>query len=290
MIEVFSSGGGTQSCCIAVMILKGELPRPDFTVIADTGREMPTTWEYLENIVIPAFSKSGLAIHRIKASEYASPWGKGLFATSGHLMVPAYSNINGEASKLSAYCSGAWKAETVDRWFSITQKITRSKYRKWIGFSCDETKRVNRMSAGKEFKSGLIRFPLVEKFIRREEAIQIVIGYGWPEPPRSRCFDCPNQSDLEWLEVKENHPPLFESAIERDQFIRTRDAHAFLHSSITPLKPPSFQRRIYSARGAQKGSVLYDHPTPLNQPQTRMVQPHGGTRFDGDARARVLRG
>jgi len=43
MIEVFSSGGGTQSISITALIIQGRLPKPDFTVIADTGREMPTT-------------------------------------------------------------------------------------------------------------------------------------------------------------------------------------------------------------------------------------------------------
>lgn len=60
MFEVFSSGGGTQSCCISVMILQGRLPKPDFVVIADTGREMPTTWQYLDAVVRPAFKKEGI--------------------------------------------------------------------------------------------------------------------------------------------------------------------------------------------------------------------------------------
>lgn len=236
MIQVFSSGGGTQSCAISVLILQGKLPRPDYVVISDTGREMPTTWQYLDSVVRPAFKAIGLEVHRVKRSEFASPWGRKLFATSGDLMIPAFSNQNGKPSKLSAFCSGAWKSETIDRWFSITQGLTRSKYVKWIGFSFDETTRILRMQKGKEFKKGLIRFPLVEIPTRRHEAIEIVEKYGWPEPPRSRCFDCPNQSDKEWHQVKTIFPPLFKKAIQRDEQIRERDAHAFLHSSIAPLK------------------------------------------------------
>lgn len=256
MIEVFSNGGGTQSCCIAVMILKGELPRPAFTVIADTGREMPTTWEYLEKVVAPAFEAAEMKIYRIRASEYALPPRRGVFARSGQLMIPAYSNLGGKPSKLSAFCSGAWKVETVERWLSIEHGLTRSKYRKWIGFSVDEVNRIMRMRRGKEFKQGLIRFPLVEKFIRRDEAIKIVTEFGWPEPPRSRCFDCPNQSDLEWLEVKENHPPLFEAAINRDEFVRTKDPHAFLHSSITPLKSVDLSKDDTLSKGCADGECF----------------------------------
>jgi len=184
MIEVWSSGGGTQSCAIAVLIAQGVLPKPDFAVIADTGKEMPTTWTYLEQVVQPALRNIGLEIHRVKASEFASPWGRGVFATSGQLMVPAYSNLGGKASKLSAYCSGAWKSEVIDRWFSQVHGITRSKYRKWIGFSFDETTRILRMQSGKEWKSGLIRLPLVyDRILRRHEAINVVLKHGWTAPP-----------------------------------------------------------------------------------------------------------
>jgi hypothetical protein len=44
MIEVFSSGGGTQSAAIAALIVQGRLPKPDFVVIADTDYECSSTW------------------------------------------------------------------------------------------------------------------------------------------------------------------------------------------------------------------------------------------------------
>jgi hypothetical protein len=237
LVEVFSTGGGTQSCAISCLIIEGKLPRPDYVVIADTGREMPTTWQYLDAVVRPAFKEIGLEVHRISKEEYAAPWGRDIFATSGHLMIPAFTTQNGEISKLSAFCSSAWKAEVCDRWFAKTLGITRSQRRHWIGFSLDEPKRWGRMIDGKEFKSGLIRLPLVHDIpTRRHEAIRIVEKHGWPKPPRSRCFDCPNQSDFEWAEVQSDYPKNFQQAIERDETMRLRDTHAFLHQSAKPLR------------------------------------------------------
>lgn len=234
--QVFSSGGGTQSTAIAALIVQGKLPKPDFAVIADTGREMPTTWEYIEQVTRPALASVGVEIVRVKASDYAAPWGRQVFATSGHLMIPAFSNLDGKASKLSAFCSGAWKSKVVDSYLSKTFGLKRKHFVKWIGFSFDETTRILRMQEGAEFMAGLIRFPLVtDAQVRRQEAISIVRKIGWPTPPRSRCWMCPNQSDLEWAEVKENHPKLFQEAIEMDESIRLRDPHAFLHSTIKPL-------------------------------------------------------
>ena len=42
--SVWSSGGGTQSSAIGVLILKELLQRPDVALIVDTGRENPETW------------------------------------------------------------------------------------------------------------------------------------------------------------------------------------------------------------------------------------------------------
>jgi len=237
MIEVFSSGGGTQSCAIAGLIVQGRLPKPDFCVIADTGREMPTTWAYLDAVTRPALATVGVEVHRVKASEFAAPWGRQIFANSGQLMIPAYTDQAGRLSKLSAFCSGAWKAEVVDSWLSKVHGVTRSGVRKWIGFSRDETTRIIRMRRGEEFLKGRILLPLVTDVpTTRQECIALVKAMGWPKPPRSRCWMCPNQSDREWAEVQRDHPAEFAQAVALDESNRERDAHVWLHSTGKPLK------------------------------------------------------
>lgn len=163
-VQVFSSGGGTQSCYIAALIVQGRLPKPDICVIADTGYENHRTWEYMDKVIAPALAGVGCEIHRVSAREYAAPWGRDVFAGSGQLMIPAYTDMSGvvgKLSKLSTYCSNAWKQEVVDRWLSKERGITRSHYVKWIGFIRDEVKRVFRMAKGEEYQKGLIRFPLI---------------------------------------------------------------------------------------------------------------------------------
>lgn len=237
MIEVFSSGGGTQSTAIAALIVQGRLPKPDFVVIADTGREMPTTWQYLDAVTRPALEAVGVRIDRVMTSEWVSDAAREVFHQNGDLLIPAFSNQSGEPSKLPAFCSNEWKARCIDRWLRAQHDFTRSDYRKWIGFSLDETKRVLRMQQGDEYKRGRIRIPLVHDIpTRRHEAIRIVERMGWPKPPRSRCWMCPNQADAEWREVKDDYPELFQKAIELDESIRERDPHAFLHSTIKPLR------------------------------------------------------
>ena len=183
--EVLSSGGGTQSTAIAALIVQGRLPKPDLMAIVDTGREMPTTWAYMDEVTIPEMKKIGIEVHRVKAMKYANNWGhpSRMFATNGDLLLPAFSSINN--SKLSAFCSKAWKQEAMNRYLKQEHGITRKQYRKWICFSLDETRRVLNMQRGEEWKRGLIRFPLVEDVpTKRNESIRIVERMGWPTPPR----------------------------------------------------------------------------------------------------------
>ncbi len=52
-LQILSNGGGTQSTAMIVLIAQGVLQRPDAIIIADTGREASTTWEYLEQVTGP---------------------------------------------------------------------------------------------------------------------------------------------------------------------------------------------------------------------------------------------
>jgi 3'-phosphoadenosine 5'-phosphosulfate sulfotransferase (PAPS reductase)/FAD synthetase len=88
--EVWSCGGGTQSVAIAALICQGRLPKPDVSVIADTGYEKQSTWDYYESVLKPNLSKVGVDLVRVTRAEWACDWGKGLFATSGDLLMPAF--------------------------------------------------------------------------------------------------------------------------------------------------------------------------------------------------------
>lgn len=239
LVEVFSSGGGTQSTAIAALIIQGRLPKPDYIVIADTGRETETTWSYLDAVVRPALADIGLTVHRIGPEWQSMPaHEKNWLTHNGNtVLIPGWSNVNdGKVGKLPGFCSAKWKVKVVDRWLSKECSITRSKYRKWIGFSLDEYRRATRIMAGEEGQKDLIRLPLVNDVpLRRNEAIQLVKDMGWPEPPRSRCWMCPNQGNEEWLDLKLNHHDEFAEAVKFEQEVQARDCFLWLHKAGTPL-------------------------------------------------------
>lgn len=232
MKEVWSSGGGTQSCAIAALIIQGKLPKPDIAVMANTGRETSATFEYLHKWVQPALDSVGVTVYVVNASDY-SYCGDSIVNAQGTLLIPAFSDLGGQKSKLPAYCSAYWKRDSIDRWLSKEHGITRSMCKKWLGYGKEEQARWVRCMASDEYKSGLLRLPLVVDYpMRRHECQMLIKKMGWPEAPRSRCWMCPNQSDSEWRSLTADE---FEKAIKFDEELRKIDKHAFLHSSCKPL-------------------------------------------------------
>lgn len=238
--QVWSCGGGRQSCAIGALITDGTLPKPDIAVIADTGRERFTTFPYLRRYVIPALEAVGVALNIIKAEEW-SYCGTRYIDGSGDLMLPAYHTTYGVEGKNSPDCSGARKRDAINRWLSSVHRITRSQYVKWIGFSRSpkEMVRAVRMNQSKKEGGGKSRFPLIELGLTTEDCLRIVRERGWPEPKVSACWMCPNLKDSERAELSDEEKVL---AVEFDEQMRVQFPNTFLHRSFQPLASVDFTK------------------------------------------------
>lgn len=228
--QVWSCGGGTQSAAIAALICLGKLPKPDLSIIVDTGREKSSTWRYLDDVLRPSLAKVGVEIHRVQKNKYTD-WD--LHDSSGVILIPAFTILNGQEGRKSAFCSDKWKRRVTMRWLR-EQGVERCD--NWLGISCDELRRV-RASRDKWLNHV---FPLVALRIFRDNCPQIVAEMGWPKPPRSACWMCPNMRDAEWSEMKENDPEDFALAVQFDHDIRKDDPGLFLHDAYIPLDQVNF--------------------------------------------------
>lgn len=222
-------GGGRQSAAIAVLIIKGQIPMPDWVCIADTGREKTTTWNYLRDVVQPAFPKQ---IHIIDKAQYATV---DLYRNDD-LLIPAFTNINGGVSKLETFCSNEWKARVCDRWLKKTQRV--KKFIPWIGFSFDERRR---WEAKRRSMGDGVWFPLVDAVrMGKTDCVELVKSFGWPSPPGSACWMCPNQDDGDWLA---NTPEDMEKAAALEKELQAKDPYIFLHRSCVPIDQVKFDPR-----------------------------------------------
>jgi hypothetical protein len=244
LAEIFSCGGGTQSAAISALIVQGRIPKPDYVCIVDTERERATTWQYLDAVLRPALASVGLEIHRIRKSEWGSkpPHGFDYLSHNGKtVLLPAFTNQTDEVGKLPGFCSKTWKVETQERYCRKAIGIPAKLQKRWIGFSLDETRRATRMMRSEDYQAGKIWFPLIHGIpLRRQGAIAVVKAMGWPDPPRSACWNCSNQSDPEWRDLKENSPDEFRAACELEKEVQKIDPFAWFHSSCIPLSEVDF--------------------------------------------------
>lgn len=229
--QIWSSGGGTQSTAIAALICQGKLPVPDLAIIIDTEREMETTWSYLDAWVGPALKSMGLNIHRVPKSDFT----KIDLYRNNDLLIPAYTTQNGQISKLPTFCSNEWKQRVMRRW-ATAQGVKRADI--WIGFTIDEIHRLKFRKSGKWDD----KYPLIDLRMTRGDCIALVERMGWPEPPRSSCWKCPNKRAHEWQWMKENSPVDFQKAVDFQYEIQKKDPYVWLTEHAKPLEEIDFSQ------------------------------------------------
>ena len=220
MTEILSYGGGTQTAAMCVLVAQGKLPRPDYVIAADTGREMPSTWEYADRYMRPLLATVGLELHIAPHSLVT----RDLYSSNGDLLVPAYT----ASGKLPTFCSSEWKARVVHR-YARQVLGTGTDLTNWIGFSLDELNRVK----GEEGR----RYPLIDLMLTKADCEHVITAAGLPLPRKSRCWMCPHQHNAEWREVRAD-AELWRQAVELDQEIRENDERGgvYLHPQRVSLE------------------------------------------------------
>lgn len=225
--QVVHYGGGFQTAAMLVLIGEGVIPRPDRVVIADTGLEVRSTWDYLENHARPyLLAKAGLDIEVAPHSLATVD----LYSHKGTLLLPVFT----ETGKFSAYCSGEWKTAVCRRYLR-SQGITTAT--SWIGYAYDEKARW--WQGGKKATEDgpwRIAFPLVERRIVKADCPVIIRKAGLPLPKKSRCKCCPNQPNAEWRDLRDNSPAEFEDACRLEDELREEDPGVYFHESRVPLR------------------------------------------------------
>lgn len=222
---VWSSGGGVQSAAIAALIVLGFVPKPDLCVIADTGYEASTTWQYMDSVISPALAEVGVVLHRIKSSDHATV---GMYSAKGELLIPAFTTESGKVGKMPTFCSNEWKARVIQRY--VKTQTDSKKFTFLMGISTDEMRRVS-SPIGKWEKG----YPLINLRLTRTDCVEIVRNMGWPDAPRSSCWLCPNRGTAEWQYLKDSSPADFEQAVNFEKLMQITDEDLWLTQSAKPL-------------------------------------------------------
>ena len=218
--QILSSGGGVNSAAMAALVVRGDIEKPRLMIIADTGREPQSTWDYHNNVIAPALAgvgvESHIAPHTLAYQDlYAGP-------EDATIIMPMYSARGGILPK---FCSDLWKTRVIHRYL---RKLDMREGNMWIGFAVDEMERMRAANKDKWQH----RYPLVEKRMSRADCYSLVEKMDWPTPPRSSCWMCPYRRDDEWRSLPANE---FQKAVDLEAELQEKDPDVFFHRSKVPL-------------------------------------------------------
>jgi hypothetical protein len=191
--HVLSFGGGVNSVALMVLLLDDGAPL-DEVVFADTGAEVPETYEYVE-LARELLARRGIPLTVVRKG------GGDLYETCQRRRVIP---------------SAVWRWSTRDFKVRPIHTYYRSLKRpivQYVAIAFDELERV------KDSRVDYVQnvYPLVDRRISRQRCIEIIEGAGLPPAVKSGCFFCPFNTLPRWEWLASAHPDLFAKAVELEE-------------------------------------------------------------------------
>ena len=279
MTFVFLSlGGGVQSSTIAEMVVVGELPRPTAAIFADTGNEPPWVYEHLDYLE-GRLASVGVPLWRVRRKG-----SRGLVEdifTPGlrsYPLPPFHMADNDIPGMLHRQCTKEYKVvplrQAIQRFLLENGQAEVNsagavrvkpgvQVTLWLGISKDEWQRAR--------TSGVAwlrhEYPLLHKGMSRADCAAWLRARGLPVPKKSSCLICPYHTQSFWLELRRNHPDLWEQVVAIDtqlrepRGLRWQEAlrgKPYLHRSCKPLSEAvGLQFSLFDAEPSCDGGYCF---------------------------------
>jgi len=190
--QILSFGGGLNSSALLVFLVeRGE--KIDKVVFADTGSELPYTYEAVE------FYQNYCAEHNILFSILKSEKGN---------IYDYYFNKKALPSRMKRDCTSKFKVQVIRA--HLREEYGKAEiFRMFIGIDFGELRRM-RTSNVKYIENV---YPLVQAKIDRDGCKRLLLERKLLVPEKSGCFFCPFTRKGNWLRLLRENPELFERAV-----------------------------------------------------------------------------
>ena len=188
--HVLGISGGKDSAALAIY-MRDRVPKMEY-FFCDTGRELPETYEYLKRLE----TVLGKPIEHLNPGRDFDHW---LMVYGGAL-----------PSAQMRWCTKNLKIKPLEAWIGDAATVT------YVGIRADENRdgyisRKPNITAVFPFKDdGLVKADILR--ILDEAGVGLPSYYSWRT--RSGCFFCFFQRKYEWVRLADEHPDLFEKAVE----------------------------------------------------------------------------
>jgi 3'-phosphoadenosine 5'-phosphosulfate sulfotransferase (PAPS reductase)/FAD synthetase len=193
--HIMGLSGGKDSTALAYF-MKRDYPEIELEYFfCDTHKEIPETYEYLKRIE----GRLGIKIHYLEAARGFDHW---LEMYGGVLPSPKM-----------RWCTKQMKIIPLEKWVGDDEVIT------YVGIRADE----NRDGYISTKPNIAAKFPFKEHGLVKADIIRLLeeSGIGMPDyyrwRSRSGCYFCFFQRKYEWVMLAQEHPDLFQKAVEYEQ-------------------------------------------------------------------------
>lgn len=191
---ILSYGGGVNTVALMILLIRQKKPL-DEVVFADTGGEVPETYDYI-SITKEYLNQHGIPFKVVKAREHED-----LYDCSYRRKV---------------FPSALWRWSTRDFKVIPIHAYYRSigtHIEQYMGIAFDE---IDRMKDSRvDYVTNL--YPLIDDRITRKGCIEIIQTEGLPVPVKSGCYFCPFSSLERWKWMYETHPDLYWKAVALEE-------------------------------------------------------------------------
>lgn len=204
---IVAFGGGLNSTAMLIGMFRLGL-KPDLILFADTGGELPETYEHTRKL------SAWLVSHNLPEIVWVSK------TYAGQQTTLEKDCIRNETLPSIAFgfksCSLKYKREPQDKycnhWPPAKETWARGqKCIKIIGYDAGEERRAGMVEDAKY----IYWYPLLEWRLRRDQCALICKSEGF-DPPKSACFFCPNAKKSEILQLQQKHPELLCRALRME--------------------------------------------------------------------------
>jgi len=249
LLKVQSNGMGQQSVAMYLMSCDGDLPKLDYSIFADPGKEKQATYNYLDYLKrlekkIPIIIENEKNLYKdlLKASK-----------TGNRVASLPYFTKNGGLTMRQ--CTSEYKITPVENAIRRIQGKKKGQsfdlVEVWFGISLDEMDRMFKPKRKNVIhvypfcgyqadRDGFKEYPT--KRMTRSEIIKWIEEKGYKIPPKSACVFCPFQNNRAWKELSYLD---WEYAKVLDKAIRQHPKmteERYLHRSCKPIDEVEFSK------------------------------------------------
>lgn len=269
MIRVLSLGAGVQSTTVLLLSIKGQLPKLDCAIFADTGWEPMAVYQHLEWLKdqcraadIPLYTVSA---GNIKEDALVFQV-RGKAADGGRWASMPYFVYSGDGSAgmIRRQCTTEYKIQPIEKFMREHVLGLKPRQRapkevvieQWFGISGDEVQRMkDSRLAWKVHQYPLVGIPkryLERVWTRHDCRKWLSAHYPDRQVPRSACLGCPFKSNSEWRHLRDSSPAEWNEVCEFDKSIRRcggMRGDIFLHRSLMPIAQVDLRTDVELGQG-----------------------------------------